>query len=495
MRNPRSLVLGAIAACALAPVAAQAATTASAKATGPASYVPANAKARCRSGYVKTHVTVTARRHGRRVKLHQVRCVRSGASGGTGVPGGSTVSNGSVVHPSPTFAVGLPTAAVTLSIIPTASAHTYAITAGESLSLGGQGVLSGATGAGLNAALVSGPAQGSLSLNHDGTLQYVPAAGASGIQRFSYKVVDAYGETSTPATVTVDVTPLAQDGSYSTPANRALAIPSGGLLASDTGSGLTAAVVDSTADGSLSVGTDGSATYTPNPGFSGADTFTYQAVDADSLHSNTATVTINVGAQPPTVTPATFSGAIANTTLHVGAGSTSGPHVSLSGTSALAGDSDPGGGALSVTPAAITTSAGGSVTLASNGSFDYVPPAGFTGPSDSFSYEVDTSEGTSAAATATIGFASGRVWYLDGSTSTPGAGAGTSASPFKSATSADAAASPGDVIFVLSNLHGRDLSSGRASRSRARGPRSWCPARRCSRRAARRRSRTAARPH
>ncbi|MGH2850580.1 MAG: beta strand repeat-containing protein [Solirubrobacteraceae bacterium] len=452
MRGPRSLALVAVAACALTPVAAQAATTASAKTSGPASYTLANSKARCRTGYVKTHVTVTVRRHGKRVKLHQVRCVRSGASGGTGVPGGSTLSSGSARHPASTFAVGLPTAAVTLSIIPTASAHTYAIAAGQSLSLGGQGVLSGATGAALSAVLVSGPAQGALSLNRRGTLDYTPAAGASGIQRFSYKVVDAYGETSTPATVTLDVTPLAHDGLYSTPANRTLAIPSGGLLASDTGSGLTAAVVGSTADGSLSVQPDGSATYTPNSGFSGVDTFTYQAVDADSLHSNTATVTISVGAQPPTVTPVTFSGAIANTTLHVGAGSTSGPHVSLTGTSALAGDVDPGGGTLSVTPATITTSAGGSVTLASNGSFNYLPPAGFTGPSDSFGYEVDTSEGTSAAATATIDFASGRVWYLDGSSATDGTG--TSASPFNSAASADAAASPGDVIFVLSNYTG-----------------------------------------
>ena len=452
MRGTRSLALGAIAACALAPVAAQAASAAAAKTNGPAYYVLANSKARCRSGYVKTHVTVSVRRHGKRVKVHQVRCVRPGASGGSGLPAGSTVSNGSAVHPAPSFAVGLPTAAVTVSIIPSASAHTYAIAAGESLSLGGQGVLSGATGAGLSAVLVSGPAQGSLSLNRDGTLRYVPAAGASGVQRFTYKVVDSYGETSTPATVTVDVTPLAQDGLYTTPANHTLAIPSGGLLASDTGSGLTAAVVGATADGSLTVLPDGSATYTPNTGFSGVDTFTYQAVDADSLHSNTATVTINVGAQPPTVTPVTFTGAIANTTLHVGAGSASGPEVSLSGTSALAGDIDPGGGSLSVPPGTITTSAGGSVTLASNGSFDYLPPAGFTGPSDSFSYQVDTSEGTSAAATATIEFASGRVWYLDGSSATNGTG--TSASPFNSAASADAAASSGDVIFVLSNYTG-----------------------------------------
>jgi Bacterial Ig domain/Cadherin-like domain/Right handed beta helix region len=447
MRGTRSLALGAIAALALTPVAAAARTTAAPKASGPAHYVLANAKAHCRKGYTKQRVTVTARRHGKRVRIHQLRCVRPSAS-----TGGGGVATGSSAHPAPTFAAGLPTGAVTLSIIPTASAHTYVTPAGQALSLGGQGVLADATGSGLSAALVSGPARGSLTLNRDGTFRYTPAADASGIQRFSYKAVDSHGESSTPATVTVDVTPLAAGGLYSTHANQTLSIPAGGLLAGDTGSGLTATVVGSTADGSLTVQPDGSATYTPNAGFSGVDEFTYQAVDADSLHSNTATVTIQVGARPPSVTPLVFSGAIANTKLEVGGGSGSGPQVTLGGTSALSGDVDPNGGTLSVTPGQIATTQGGTVTLASNGSFSYLPAAGFTGPSDSFGYQVDTSEGTSAQSTATIDFASGRVWYLDGSSASNGDG--TSASPFNSAASAVAAASPGDVIFLLSGYTG-----------------------------------------
>jgi hypothetical protein len=42
---------------------------------------------------------------------------------------------------------------------------------------------------------------------------------------------------------------------------------------------------------------DGSFTYTPDTGFSGKDSFTYQASDGSAL-SNVATVTIDVGLTP-----------------------------------------------------------------------------------------------------------------------------------------------------------------------------------------------------
>jgi hypothetical protein len=45
---------------------------------------------------------------------------------------------------------------------------------------------------------------------------------------------------------------------------------------------------------SLSVAADGSFFYTPGPGFTGSDTFVYQAVDEDGAPSGPATVTITV---------------------------------------------------------------------------------------------------------------------------------------------------------------------------------------------------------
>ena len=55
--------------------------------------------------------------------------------------------------------------------------------------------------------------------------------------------------------------------------------------------------------GTLTNPTSNSVTYTPNPGFSGTDTFTYKSTDGQGVSSNIATVTITVNAaqnNPPT---------------------------------------------------------------------------------------------------------------------------------------------------------------------------------------------------
>jgi hypothetical protein len=69
-----------------------------------------------------------------------------------------------------------------------------------------------------------------------------------------------------------------------------------GVLLNDSdadGDPLTAALVAGPAHGTVSLSPGGAFTYTPAAGFSGQDTFTYQASDGSSL-SNTATVTIAV---------------------------------------------------------------------------------------------------------------------------------------------------------------------------------------------------------
>ncbi|MEP7154133.1 MAG: fibronectin type III domain-containing protein [Betaproteobacteria bacterium] len=69
-------------------------------------------------------------------------------------------------------------------------------------------------------------------------------------------------------------------------------------------------VVSGPAHGSLSAFTDTTATYTPNAGYTGADTFTYRATRA-GLNSDVRTVSLNVAeAAPVIVSPATASGAL-----------------------------------------------------------------------------------------------------------------------------------------------------------------------------------------
>ena len=50
-------------------------------------------------------------------------------------------------------------------------------------------------------------------------------------------------------------------------------------------------------------GNRASATYTQNPGFSGADSFTYTATDARGLRSAPATVSLSVGPEAPAAKP------------------------------------------------------------------------------------------------------------------------------------------------------------------------------------------------
>ncbi len=410
----------------LAALAVLAATPALASAASPSYYILKSAKAHCRSGYAKKTVTITVKRNHRKVKVHQLRCVKKGSS----------------------LPSGLPTVTVTPTIVPTASGHTYTTNAGQALGVGAPGVLAGATGHGLTASLVSGPTSGTLALGKGGGFSYAPAAGASGIVHFVYRVADLNGTTSKPATVTIDVMPVAVGAGYSVASNTTLSLSAAQLLGGDTGTGLTPSLATTTSHGSLALGAAGM-TYTPSPGFSGSDSFTYAATDADGLTSNTATVTINVGAVPPSAGPQSFSGAVGNTPLRVGSPGAGLEVYEAASSPLLAGDSDPnGGGALTVTPeSAVPTARGGVVTVEADGSFTYTPPVGFDGPgTDSFTYEVNTTELTSASETATISFTGARVWYVNNAT---GPGNGSAGSPFNTFGAASAQATAGDDIYLF----------------------------------------------
>ncbi|HEY3614745.1 MAG TPA: Ig-like domain-containing protein, partial [Gaiellales bacterium] len=162
-------------------------------------------------------------------------------------------------------------------------------------------------------------ADGAVTHGAGGSFTYVPAAHFAGTDTFSYTASDGNGNTAT-GTVTITVTavpdpPTAGDDAYVTAQGVALVQPAPGLLANDTGSG--ALTVDTTpvaapANGVLVLGANGSFTYTPALGFTGADTFTYRATDLGTGLSATAVATVTVSA--------TFS---TSTLFLTGSGSTS----------------------------------------------------------------------------------------------------------------------------------------------------------------------------
>ncbi|MEN8802284.1 MAG: cadherin-like domain-containing protein, partial [Thiogranum sp.] len=150
----------------------------------------------------------------------------------------------------------------------------------------------------------SNPANGTATLNADGSFTYTPNAGFSGDDTFTYVANDGTDD-SNVATVTITVAaagnqpPVAVDDTYSTPFQTVLNEPAPGVLANDTdadGDPLTAVLQTDVSNGVLQLNADGSFTYSPNAAFSGQDSFTYFANDGNVNSNTAATVTISVGA-------------------------------------------------------------------------------------------------------------------------------------------------------------------------------------------------------
>jgi uncharacterized repeat protein (TIGR01451 family) len=121
--------------------------------------------------------------------------------------------------------------------------------------------------------------------------------------------------------------------------------------------------------------------------------------------------------------------------------------LSVPASGVLNNDSDPDGtGGLTVTTFSATSTNGGNVSVAADGSFLYNPPPGFSG-TDTFNYTVNDGEGNTDAATVSITVGQ-VVWFIDNAAG--GAGDGRFTSPFSSIANFNALAAddPGDYIFL-----------------------------------------------
>src|SRR5207249_3103558 len=145
----------------------------------------------------------------------------------------------------------------------------------------------------LTAVLVRGPAHGTLTLNADGSLVYMPALNFNGTDSFTYKASDGQAQSGV-ATVTITVTPIndapvaANDDSYTTPEDTQLTVGAPGVLANDSdvdGDILTAALVSGPAHGRSEERRVGKEGNMPAPNFNGTDSFTYTARDGQTQTS------------------------------------------------------------------------------------------------------------------------------------------------------------------------------------------------------------------
>jgi VCBS repeat-containing protein len=185
--------------------------------------------------------------------------------------------------------------------------------------------------------------------------------------------------------------PVAANDAYATNEDTTLNVAAPGVLNNDAdadGDTLTASKVSNHSHGSVTLNSNGSFAYTPDSGYTGADSFTYRANDGQA-NSNTATVTINVDGGTNNA-PVAANDAYAtneNTTLNVAA------------QGVLSNDTDADGDTL--TASKVSNPSHGSVTLNSNGSFAYIPDSGYTG-TDSFTYRANDGQANSNTATVTI---------------------------------------------------------------------------------------------
>ena len=135
---------------------------------------------------------------------------------------------------------------------------------------------------------MSGPANGTLVLNNDGTFEYIPDANFFGTDTFTYQLEDPDGAMSAVATVTITVNevndaPVANDDNFSTNEDTSLI---GNILANDSDiddsvADLVVTRLTDTANGTLTLNADGTFDYVPDADFFGTDTFTYQLEDAN----------------------------------------------------------------------------------------------------------------------------------------------------------------------------------------------------------------------
>src|SRR3990172_1455718 len=207
-------------------------------------------------------------------------------------------------------------------------------------------------------------------------------------------VSDGVNSTTGPVwsftTATGNQIPVAINDSFSTAKDTALNVPSPGVLGNDSdpeGGLLTAIKLSDPQHGTLNLNGNGSFAYTPAPGFTGSDSFTYKANDG-ALDSNVANVSITVSLpnSPPDAVNDSYSTAEDNV-------------LAIDTPGVLVNDVDPDGDPL--TARFVHGPGLGTLNLNHDGSFSYTPNANYHGEV-SFTYKASDGQYDSNVATVTV---------------------------------------------------------------------------------------------
>ncbi|GAA4451064.1 hypothetical protein GCM10023189_12530 [Nibrella saemangeumensis] len=234
--------------------------------------------------------------------------------------------------------------------------------------------------------LVSGPANGTATINPDGTLTFTPALGFAGNDTLVYQICSVISPNvcdtariiinvpSAPPTANLDVATTAFQQEVTVP-----------ILLNDTDragrpanlSTVTAPIIlDQPNNGTARVNSTGSITYTPNAGFAGSDTLIYRICDVvNTLLCDSALVVVNVGSTVPVANRDNYTTAF-NAPVQI---------------PVLLNDQARGGSPASLTsvtlPVIVSQPSDGAVTVNPDGTITYSPFNAFAG-ADQFVYRI-----------------------------------------------------------------------------------------------------------
>ncbi len=215
------------------------------------------------------------------------------------------------------------------------------------------------------------PRHGETVLAAEGVVRYAPPAGFVGKDWFDYQISDGVSTSRARVSVTVSPpearnrAPVAYDDYVGTPVNTPVTVD---VVANDAdldGNPLRVTAVTLAGNGVAKVNDDRSVTYTPQAGFVGVDSFSYQVTDGAS--GANGRVTVSVSASGTTnLAPLTLPDR-----LVTGRGKPGEVNV-------LANDADPEEDALEVI-GVFRDPSSGRVSLFGNGRLVYTPNAGYAG--------------------------------------------------------------------------------------------------------------------
>lgn len=220
-----------------------------------------------------------------------------------------TVSDGNTPAVAATFTVTVD------SVNDAPIAEDAAAEGAEDTPISGQLAATDIDSASLTFSLMDGgaPSNGSVTIGADGAFVYTSDDDFSGTDRFTYQVSDgssgADTATATLTVIAVNDAPIAQTTSVSTNEDTTL---NGQLAASDIdGDDLTFVLFDGedVFSGALTLETDGSFTYTPDPNFSGQDSFVYEVTDGNGgRDTQILSITVNPVNDAPIFADRTVAG-------------------------------------------------------------------------------------------------------------------------------------------------------------------------------------------